>query len=55
VHPSHPLKKEYYAQKASELEVVPPQFAIQDTDAPNKQVDSLHLTAILKYSFIEVV
>lgn len=55
VHPSHPLKKEYYAQKASELEVVPPQFAIQDTDAPNKKVDSLHLTAILKYSFIEVV
>ncbi len=50
VHPSHPLKKEYYKAKAEELNLEPPTFA-EDADANYKQVDSINVKAVLGYKF----
>jgi len=50
VHPSHPLKKLYYTQKAQELKLPPPQFSLSNNGI-FKQVDSIHLYSILQYQF----
>lgn len=50
VHPSHPLKKEYYVAKAKELSLESPQYA-KDEKVTYKQVDSLNLKLILGYAF----
>lgn len=50
VHPSHPLKKEYYVAKAKELGLEPPQYAA-DEEVTYKQVDSLNLEMVLGYKF----
>ena len=55
VHPTHPKKKEYYSQKAKQLDLTCPEFIDQDDDAPTKQVDSINLAAILKYTFKETL
>ncbi|QNJ97384.1 Rossmann-fold NAD(P)-binding domain-containing protein [Constantimarinum furrinae] len=51
VHPHHPLKQEYYLQKAKELHVSPPQFSEDKNDQSHKQVDSESLKEILNYTF----
>lgn len=53
VHPSHPLKKNYYMQQAETLGLAAPRFTEEDKDDSNKQVDSIHLGSILAYSFKE--
>ena len=50
VHPSHPLKKDYYSAKAEMLHLEPPTFA-DDAGAVYKQIDSLNVKAVLGYSF----
>lgn len=51
VNPHHPLKSDYYIQKAKELGLVPPTFAKNDPDAVIKQVDSENLQSVLDYVF----
>ena len=49
VHPSHPLKKDYYLQKANDLQLEPPTFNTQEEQ--HKQVDSVNLKEVLEYTF----
>ena len=51
VHPDHPIKVEYYTQKAAKLGLKTPHFASPSPSESFKQVDSANLKAILKYSF----
>ncbi len=51
VLPSHPLKREYYSNIASQLDLVPPQYSEGDSEEIFKQVDSVNLNTILNYSF----
>lgn len=51
VLPSHPLKREYYSNIASQLDLVPPKYATGDSEEIFKQVDSVNLNTILNYSF----
>jgi len=51
VHPDHPVKVDYYTQKAAELGLKTPHFAPPLPTETFKQVDSVNLKAILKYSF----
>lgn len=53
VHPNHPKKKEYYFQKAKELDLTSPQFTESEVDAPTKQVNSINIIAKLEYTFKE--
>lgn len=50
VHPSHPLKRDYYAAKAKELEIEAPAYK-EDNDKDYKQVDSVNLKAVLGFTF----
>jgi len=52
VHPQHPPKREYYAQKSVELGLQPPQYSVTDTSEKFKKVDSQNLNDILRYSFV---
>ncbi len=51
VNPTHPIKAEYYFEKAKELGLEPPTFAEADPDEVFKQVDSENLKTVLNYSF----
>lgn len=51
VLPSHPKKREYYVEVASQLDLVPPQYSAGDSEEIFKQVDSVHLSEVLDYSF----
>jgi len=53
VHPNHPKKKDYYAKKAKELDLIAPEFTKTVLDGPKKQVDSIHLEDIIGYRFKE--
>lgn len=55
VHPQHPLKKEYYKDKALALKLTPPQFMKIVDEESFKLVDSLHLETILDYTFKEMI
>ncbi len=55
VHPNHPKKKEYYSQKAKELDLVAPKFTKLEVDPPSKQVDSINIEAIIGYRFKEMI
>lgn len=52
VNPNHPLKKEYYSQKAEELGLVPPAFKQDNSENIHKKVDSENLGPLLNYSFL---
>lgn len=52
-HPNHPKKKDYYTQKAKELNLIAPMFTKTTDDPSSKQVDSIHLEAIIGYRFKE--
>ena len=54
-HPNHPKKKEYYTQKAKELDLIAPRYSESKDDMPSKQVDSIHLEAIIGYRFKEML
>jgi nucleoside-diphosphate-sugar epimerase len=53
VSPEHPLKNIYYTQKAIELGLEPPKYLTADPNEKFKQVDSLHLSQILDYTFTQ--
>lgn len=55
VHPNHPKKKDYYSQKAKELDLIAPEFTKLEVDPPSKQVDSIHLETIIGYRFKEMI
>lgn len=50
VHPSHPQKKEYYLQKAYQMELIPPSYRAAETDS-FKTVTSINVPNLLKYQF----
>lgn len=52
VHPDHPVKMEYYKQKAAKMELETPHFAAVVAKETFKRVDSVNLKGILKYSFL---
>lgn len=51
VHPDHPIKIDYYTQRAAQLGLKTPHFASPLSNDLFKQVDSVNLKAILEYSF----
>lgn len=51
VNPHHPKKSDYYIQKAKDLGLQPPTFALAEPDEVFKQVDSENLEKILGYEF----
>ena len=51
VSPKHPTKATYYGQKTSDLGLEPPQFVETNDLESFKQVDSIHLSTYLSYSF----
>lgn len=51
VNPEHHTKAEYYNEKAKELGLEPPTFAEAASNEIFKQVDSVNLKVLLKYSF----
>ncbi len=51
VNPQHPSKKEYYIEKAKEMDLVPPTFSEVKGESVFKKVDSLTLKSILGFSF----
>jgi nucleoside-diphosphate-sugar epimerase len=51
VHPDHPIKIDYYTQKADQMGLTTPLFASPLPNESFKQVDSVNLKAILEYSF----
>ncbi|MEZ4859466.1 MAG: NAD(P)-binding domain-containing protein [Flavobacteriaceae bacterium] len=50
VNPQHPIKKEYYIQKAQELTLDLPSFS-EDFSNNYKKVDSINLPNLLEYTF----
>ena len=50
VAPQHPLKKDYYTQKAIEMNLKPPLYKNEEKRI-FKQVDSVNVNEILEYSF----
>ncbi|GAB5398507.1 MAG: epimerase [Aureisphaera sp.] len=53
VHPSHPSKSSYYIQKAKDLGLEPPTYAPDLAEEQFKQVDSIHLKALLDFHFTQ--
>ncbi|RFN59304.1 NAD(P)H-binding protein [Marixanthomonas ophiurae] len=51
VAPFHPLKKHYYTQKATELNLEPPSYSEEDDLAVYKKVTSVNVPEILGYAF----
>ncbi|MAP54219.1 NAD(P)H-binding protein [Altibacter sp.] len=51
VAPQHPAKKDYYIQKAKELQLEPPHFSEEETQEIFKQVDSVNVPHRLRYTF----
>ncbi len=51
VAPFHPLKKHYYTQKATELNLEPPSYSEEDDLAVYKKVTSVNVPDILGYAF----
>jgi len=51
VNPNHPIKSDYYIQKAKELGLEPPTFMKADSNEIFKQVDSENLKTVLNFSF----
>lgn len=52
VAPFHPLKKHYYTQKATALNLDPPSYSEENNDAPvYKKVTSVNIPNILGYAF----
>jgi len=51
VMPAHPLKKIYYKEQALKLGLEVPQYEEGIPDEIFKQVDSIHLSALLNYTF----
>ena len=51
VFPEHPLKQEYYYKEAHRLGLQPPEYIEDDETTVFKQVDSIHLSSVLKYEF----
>ncbi len=51
VNPHHPTKRDYYTEKAKELDLDPPRFAETAQEETFKQVDSVTLEKVLDYSF----
>lgn len=50
VHPNHPHKKEYYLDKAYQLELPPPSYRELETEA-FKTVTSINVPNLLRYQF----
>ncbi|MEZ4875250.1 MAG: SDR family NAD(P)-dependent oxidoreductase [Flavobacteriaceae bacterium] len=50
VHPSHPLKKDYYHQKALEMNLSPPSFS-KEQETSHKKVNSINVPSLLNYPF----
>jgi nucleoside-diphosphate-sugar epimerase len=50
VSPQHPIKKEYYVQKAKELELDLPSFS-EDSEEYYKTVDTVNIHKLLEYIF----
>ncbi len=50
VHPYHPHKKEYYLQKANQMELPPPSYREGETDT-FKTVTSINVPNLLRYQF----
>jgi len=55
VAPQHPIKKEYYTQKAKEMDLVIPTFAEEDQEEKYKTVHSKNLDGILGYRFLKEI
>jgi len=55
VHPSHPLKKVYYTEKASELGLQAPSYAVTHSEESFKEVNSVHVQELLNYSFTQAL
>ncbi len=51
VSPQHPIKKEYYTQKATALSLSIPHFSKEEVESVFKQIDSVNLGEVLGYSF----
>lgn len=51
VAPFHPLKKHYYKQKATELQLEPPSYSEESEGGDYKKVTSVNLKKILNYTF----
>ena len=52
VTPQHPVKKEYYTKQAVLLGLEPPEYNENKVEEQFKQVNSVHLSEILQYTFI---
>ena len=52
VYPEHPTKVDYYTKKIFEMGMAPAQFAPPATSEKFKKVDSVNLSEILGYSFV---
>ncbi|WGK65697.1 SDR family oxidoreductase [Croceiramulus getboli] len=55
VHPDHPVKKDYYRQKAIELNLEPPSYTEDSEEDRFKQIDSVNLQLVLNYAFKESI
>lgn len=55
VHPDHPSKKAYYTSAAKKMELEPPSYTNEETDALFKEVNSENLEHILGYTFKEAI
>jgi len=51
VTPFHPLKKHYYTQKATELNLEPPSYSEENDDSVYKKVTSVNIPDLLEYTF----
>jgi len=51
VTPFHPIKKHYYTQKATELNLEPPSYSKEKENTVYKKVTSINLPNILGYTF----
>lgn len=55
VNPQHPLKENYYYNKAVELNLDPPTFSEESNEEVYKTIDSVNLKEELEYTFIETL
>ena len=55
VHPDHPLKEDYYSDKAEMLGLEPPQFSEKNKEAIFKKVNSVNLEKVLGYVFTKEI
>jgi len=51
VHPQHPKKSVYYAQKSTEMGLKPPEYSNEQEEEVYKKVDSVKIEKLLGYTF----